>query len=395
MSNGVRDEAGLSTRCVHAGEARDAEGALHPPLYNHSLFAFDTTAEVLDVVEGRQDGNLYTRYGLNPTIRSTERKLAELEGAEAALAFGSGMAAEAATILAYTTAGGHVVCLGDAYGGTLELLSENLPSLGIETACLLASEVGRLPDVATDRTRIIFFETPTNPNMDVFDIAEIAVVARRIGALVVVDNTFATPVNQNPLRHGADIVIHSATKYLGGHSDLTAGAAIGPAELLAPVAAWRKNLGQVIAPEVASLLSRSLRTLVVRVQAQNATAATIADHLAGHRRIAKVNHPSRTAGPQAEIVARQMRRGGGGILSFVVDGDLQQTAAVVDRLRLISLAPSLGGVESLANQPATLTHHGLDPEERARRGIVDGMVRLSVGLEDAADLIADLDQALA
>jgi cystathionine gamma-synthase len=385
--------AGMSTRCVHAGEARDVEGAIHQPLYNHSLFAFASTADLLDVVEGRRDGNLYTRYGMNPTIRSTEQKLADLEGGEAALAFGSGMAAEAATFLAHTKAGEHVVCLGDVYGGTIELLGENLPRVGIETTFLLASEARLLEEFVGERTRIIFFETPTNPNMDVFDIGEIAAVARRVGALVVADNTFATPVNQNPLEHGADIVIHSATKYLGGHSDLTGGAAIGRAELLGPVATWRKNLGQVIAPEIAFLLSRSLRTLVVRVQAQNATAATIADFLADHPRVTKVNYPGRTTGRQAEIVARQMR-GGGGILSFVVDGDAAQTAAAVDRLRLISLAPSLGGVESLANQPATLTHHGLTPAERERRGIVDGMVRLSVGLEDAADLIADLDCAL-
>jgi cystathionine gamma-synthase/methionine-gamma-lyase len=389
-----RTTAGLSTRCVHAGDIRDAAGAIHPPLYNHSIFAFESTNDLLDVVEGRRDGNLYTRYGLNPTIRATERKLADLEGGEAALAFGSGMAAEAATILAHTKAGEHVVCLGDVYSGTIGLLGENLPRVGIETTFLLNSEVGLLEEAVSDRTRIVFFETPTNPTMDVFDIGEIAAVARRVGALVVADNTFATPVNQRPLEHGADIVIHSATKYLGGHDDLTGGAAIGPAELLAPVATWRRNLGQVIAPEVAFLLSRSMRTLVVRVQAQNASAALIADSLADHPRVAQVRYPSRATGSQAEIVARQMH-GSGGILSFVVDGDAAQTAAVVDRLRLISLAPSLGGVESLACQPVTVTHHALPPEERARRGIVDGMVRLSVGLEDAADLIEDLDRALA
>jgi cystathionine gamma-synthase len=344
-------------------------------------------------VEGRRDGNLYTRYGLNPTIRSTERKVADLEGGEAALAFGSGMAAEAATILAHTKAGEHVVCLGDVYSGTIGLLAENLPRVGIETTFLINSEADRLEDVVTERTRIVFFEIPTNPTMHVFDVAEIVAAARRVGALVVADSTFATPVNHNPLEHGADIAIHSATKYLGGHDDLTGGAAIGSAELLEPMATWRKNLGQVIAPEVAFLLSRSMRTLVVRVQAQNASAAAIADFLASHPRIASVHYPGRATGPQAQIVARQMR-GGGGILSFVVDGDAAQTAAVVDSLQLISLAPSLGGVESLACQPVTVTHHALTPEDRARRGIVDGMVRLSVGLEDPADLIEDLDRAL-
>ncbi|WP_439659504.1 trans-sulfuration enzyme family protein [Lentzea sp. HUAS TT2] len=385
--------AGLSTRCVHAGDVRDPQGAIHTPLYGHSTFAFDSTADLLDVVEGRAEGNLYTRYGLNPTIRSLEHKLADLEDAQAALAFGSGMAAEAATFLSHLKTGEHIVCLGDVYGGTFELLGENLPQLGIDTTFLTAQEADQIPSVLTDRTRIVFFETPTNPTLDVFDIATISQQAHAVGALVVVDNTFATPVNQNPLHHGADLVIHSATKYLGGHSDLTAGAVAGPAELLAPIATWRKNLGQVIAPEIASLLARSIRTLVVRVRAQNVAATAVAEFLNDHPRVTAVNHPSLATGDQAAIIKTQMR-GHGGMLSFLVDGDAAATAAVVDRLRVFSIAASLGGAESLVTQPITTTHHGLDPAERARRGIADSLIRLSVGLEDAEDLIADLAQAL-
>ncbi|MFJ2240442.1 trans-sulfuration enzyme family protein [Streptomyces sp. NPDC087859] len=384
---------GLSTRSVHAGEHRDGEGAIHTPLYNHSTFAFDTTADLLDVVEGRKPGNLYTRYGLNPTIRSTEAKLADLEGAEQALAFSSGMAAEAATFLAHCRTGDHIVCIGEVYGGTFELLGDNLPQVGITTTFLRADEVDRLPEVLTGRTRIVFFETPANPTLTVFDIAAIAEQARTVGALTVVDNTFATPVNQNPLQHGADLVVHSATKYLGGHSDLTAGVLTGPAEHLAPVAGWRKNLGQVIAPETAFLLARSIRSLPVRVRAQNDTAQAVAAFLATHPRVARVHYPGLATGEQKRIVDAQMR-GGGGMLSAVLDADADQTAAVVDRLRLFAIAPSLGGVESLVTQPITTTHHGLDPAERAKRGIADSMVRLSVGLEDADDLIADLAQAL-
>jgi cystathionine gamma-synthase/methionine-gamma-lyase len=391
--NTPEQRPGLSTRCVHAGDVRDPQGAIHPPLYGHSTFAFDSTADLLDVVEGRREGNLYTRYGLNPTIRSLERKLADLEDAETALAFGSGMAAEAATFLSHIKTGEHIVCLGDVYGGTFELLGENLPRLGIETTFLTAGEADQLPDVLTDRTRIVFFETPSNPNLDIFDIAAITAHAHKTGALVVVDNTFATPVIQNPLHHGADLVIHSATKCLGGHSDLTAGAVAGPAELLAPIAAWRKNLGQVIAPEIASLLARSIRTLVVRIHAQNTAATAVAEYLAEHPRVTKVNYPGLATGDQATIVKTQMR-GHGGMLSFLVDGDATTTAAVVDRLRVFSIAASLGGAESLVTQPITTTHHGLDPADRARRGIADSMVRLSIGLEDADDLIADLDQAL-
>jgi cystathionine gamma-synthase/methionine-gamma-lyase len=384
---------GLSTRCVHAGEELDEQGAIHSALYNHSTFGFKNTADLLDVVEGRTEGNLYTRYGLNPTVRSLEKKLADLENGEAALAFGSGMAAEAATFFAHAKAGDHIVCIGDVYGGTYELLSANLPEVGIETTFLLADEVGELPSALTERTRIVFFETPTNPALDVIDIRAIAEAARDTGALIVVDNTFATPVNQNPLDLGADLVVHSATKYLGGHSDLTGGAVIGNAELLAPISMWRKNLGQMIAPEVAFLLARSIRTLVVRVRAQNATARAVAGFLRGHPRVARVNYPGLDAPADPEVASNQMR-GFGGMISFVYDGDALQTAAVVDRLRVFSIAASLGGVESLVTQPITTTHHGMTPEERARRGIVDGMVRVSCGLEDAKDLIADLELAL-
>ena len=384
---------GLSTRSVHVGDSRDPQGAIHPPIYPHSTFAFASTADLLDVVEGRKAGSLYTRYGLNPTICALETKLADLEGSEHALAFSAGMAAEAATFLAHTRCGERIVCIGDVYGGTFELLGDNLPQVGITTTFLRADEIDLLPSALTQNTRIVFLETPSNPTLDVVDIAAIADQARATGALTVVDNTFATPVNQNPLQHGADLVVHSATKYLGGHSDLTAGALMGPADLLAPVGVWRKNLGQMIAPEVASQLARSIRSLPVRVHRQNDTAAKVAAFLTTHPLVSRVNYPGLATGPAKVVVDKQMR-GGGGMLSFVLDATAEQTAAVVDRLQLFSIAPSLGGVESLVTQPITTTHHGLTPQERAERGISDGMVRLSIGLEDADDLIADLAHAL-
>ena len=385
---------GLSTRCVHAGEKLDSNGGIHPPLYNHSTFGFPSTQAVLDVVEGRAQGNLYTRYGLNPTIRAVEAKLADLEGGELAWAFSSGMAAEAATFFAFCKAGDHIVCIGDAYGGTLELLGDNLPRLGITTTFLLGSDVPRLADAIRPNTRLVFFETPTNPGMEVLDIRAISEVARPRGVLTVVDNTFATPVNQSPLRLGADLVVHSTTKYMGGHSDLTGGAVIGPKALVEPLWVWRKNLGQMMAPEVAFLLARSLRTLVVRVRAHNTAGQRVAEFLARHPKVKRVNYPGLPGSAGSDIARRQMR-GFGGMVSFIYDGDAAATAAVVDRLRLFTIAPSLGGVESLVTQPITTTHHGLAPEERARRGIADGMVRLSCGLEDPEDLCADLEQALA
>jgi cystathionine gamma-synthase len=390
----TRDEHGLATRCIHAGDERDALGAIHPPLYNHSTFGFASTSDVLDVVEGRRTGSLYTRYGLNPTIRSVEAKLAAIEGGESAWVFGSGMAAESATFLAHCRSGDHIVCIGDVYGGTYELLAANLPGLGIETTFLLGSELDRLDEAVGESTRIVFFETPTNPTMEVLDIAAISEVARRGGALTVVDNTFATPVNQSPLALGADLVVHSTTKYLGGHSDLTGGAVIGPTSLLGPIWSWRKNLGQMMAPEVAHLLARSLRTLTVRVRAHNEGARVLAERLEAHPRVSAVNYPGLASFGGHALAGRQMS-GFGGMVSFVVEGGAEAAAAVVDRLSLFSIAPSLGGVESLVTQPITTTHHDIAPDERARRGIFDGLIRLSVGLEDVSDLWADLEQALA
>jgi cystathionine beta-lyase/cystathionine gamma-synthase len=381
----------LSTRCVHAGEFDDAHGSPHTPVYGSTTFRFKTTADILDVVEGRRTGALYTRYGLNPTILSLEQKLAALEGAAAAWAFCSGMAAETALFLTHGRPG--IVCIGDAYGGTLELLAAQLPLLGIPTTLLAGHEAGRLDEVLAKGARLVFFETPTNPALEVFDIHAIARLAHAHGALVAVDNTFASPVNQQPLALGADFAVHSCTKYLGGHSDLTAGALMGSQELLAPVWAWRKNLGTTIAPEIAALLARSIRTLPVRVRQQNASAAAVAEAMQRHPGIARVLYPGLPDFPGHELAQRQMS-GFGGMLTIEVAGTGDDATRVADRLKLFALAPSLGGVESLVTQPCTTTHHGLTPEERGRRGISDSMLRLSIGLEDAEDLIADLHQAL-
>ncbi|NVZ10497.1 aminotransferase class I/II-fold pyridoxal phosphate-dependent enzyme [Allochromatium humboldtianum] len=381
----------LATLCVHAGELTDAHGSPHTPIYTTTTFAFHSTQALLDVVEGRAAGSLYTRYGLNPTIQSLETKLAALEGAEAALAFGSGMAAEAATFLALGRDG--IVCIGDAYGGTLELIGAQLPQLGLPTHLILGQELDRLDGLLAAGARLVFLETPSNPTLEIFDLAAIAARVHAHKALLVVDNTFASPVNQQPLALGADLVVHSATKYLGGHSDLTAGALMGSKALIEAVWPWRKNLGSTPAPETAALLARSLRSLVVRVQAQNAAALAIAEAMALHPRVKRVLYPGLPQHPGHALAARQMH-GFGGMLALEIAGDGAAASQVADRLRLFALAPSLGGAESLVTQPSTTTHHGLPPEERARRGISDSLLRLSVGLEDPDDLIADLVQAL-
>ncbi len=382
----------LSTRCVHAGEKRDAEGSPHTPIYNTTTFGFRSTADLLDVVEGRRPGNLYTRYGLNPTIKSVEEKLASLENAESALAFASGMAAEAALFFAHGRKG--IVCLGNAYGGTLELLAKQIPLVGIPTFLLQGEKAETLEDSLKEGPGLVFFETPTNPTMEIFDIREVCKLARSHGALVAVDNTFATPVNQQVLELGADIAVHSATKYLGGHSDLTGGALMGPRELIEPVAPWRKNLGQMMAPEIAALLSRSIRTLPVRVERQNRTAQAIAEAIKDHPKVARVLYPGLPDFPQHGLARSQMS-GFGGMLTLEIDGSGQDATKVVDALELFIIAPSLGGPESLATQPMTTTHIGLTPEERRERGITDSMIRFSIGMEAAHDLIGDLRQALA
>lgn len=383
--------AGLSTLCVHAGELEDAHGSPHTPLYSTSTFKFASTADLLDVVDGRKAGALYTRYGLNPTIFSLEAKLAALEGAEAAWAFCSGMAAESALFLAHGRKG--IICIGDAYGGTLELLTSQLRELDIPTYFLLGSELHGLKAFLEAGAGLVFFETPTNPTLEVLDIRKISDIAHEYGALVAVDNTFASPVNQNPLALGADFVIHSATKYLGGHSDLTAGTLMGSKYLLANVWNWRKNLGTTIAPEIAALLMRSIRTLAVRVERQGATAQIVAEALARHPKVARVYYPGLPDFPGYAVAKAQMN-GFGGMLTLQLKGGYADAVKATDNLKLFAIAPSLGGVESLATMPVTTTHHGLDAEERARRGIGDSMIRLSIGLEDPADLIADLEQAL-
>lgn len=383
---------GPATRAIHGQQQRDAFGSPHMPIYDTTTFAYPDTAALLEVTEGHRRGPLYSRYGLNPTLFALEETLATLEEAEAAWAFASGMAAISALFLSHGRRG--IACLGEVYGGTLSLIEQQLPELGIETHVM---PEGHDPDalerLLSSGTGLVYLETPTNPTLQLIDIAAVAKQAHRHGALVAVDATFATPVNQQSLALGADIVVHSATKYLGGHSDLTAGAVMGPARLLEPMWRWRQNLGSTLSPQMASLLSRSLRTLALRIQRHNASAQAIAETLLDHPLIDRVLYPGLPSHPGHSLARRQMK-GFGGMLTLEIGGGRDVATAVADRLALFALAPSLGGVESLVTQPCTTSHADLSAEERTRRGITDGMLRLSVGLEDAEDLLADLHQAL-
>lgn len=389
-----KNKPAFATQAVHTGEIHDQFGSPRTPLYSTTTFKFDSTADLLDVVEGRKHGFLYTRYGANPTINSLETKLAALDRTEAALAFAAGMAAISSVFLTHGRRG--IVCIGDVYGGTWQLLGEQLPLLGIRCDSLLASEVDQLPALLAKGANLVYFESPSNPTLDILDIRKLVAMVRNHGddALVAIDNTFASPVNQQPHELGVDLAVHSATKYLGGHSDITAGVVTGRRELLEPIAAWRKNLGQIISPETAHLLSRSLCTLEIRVKRQNESAAAVAAAMEKHPRVRRVLYPGLPSFPGHALAANQMT-GFGGMLTIEINGSGADAARVVDHLRVISLAPSLGGVESLATQPSTTSHRDLAPDERRRRGISDAMIRLSIGLEDAGDLIADLEQALA
>lgn len=381
----------FSTRAIHAGELADTFGSPHTPVYDTTTFKFGSTAEMLEVIEGRRPGGLYTRYGMNPSITSVEAKLAQLEEGEAALLFASGMAAISATLLAHGGRG--IVSLGEIYGGTHQLLSTQLPVLGIKTQCLSGAWGNVLEPCLRQGCGLVFLETPANPTLAIADIGQICELAHRYGALVVVDNTFATPVNQRPLALGADLVLHSATKYLGGHSDLTGGVACAPERLLEPLRPWRKNLGQVMAPDTARLLSRSLATLAMRVERHNSAALFLAQALRSHPHLRRVLYPGLPDFPGHAVAARQMS-GFGGMLSIEIGGGGEDAARVADRLRVFSLAVSLGGIESLVSQPALTSHRDLGAAERAARGIGDNLLRLSVGLEDPVDLLDDLEQAL-
>lgn len=385
------DSKGISTRCIHAGELDDACGSPRTPLYTTTTFKFATTADMLDVVEGRKAGNFYTRYGMNPSITAAEAKLASIEGAEAALIFAAGMAAIAALFLTHGRRG--IACIGNIYGGTRELLLEQLPQLGIATHWISNGEEDNLSTLLQSGIGLVYCETPSNPTLDIIDLTELAQQTHRYGALLAVDNTFASPVNQQPLALGADFSIYSATKSLGGHSDLTAGVLCGCKERVEPIGQWRKNLGQAPAPEVAHLLCRSLATLPLRIARQNATALFLAQNLTRHSGIRRVFYPGLTDFAGHAVAKRQMR-GFGGILTIEINASGEDAAYIADRLRLIALAPSLGGVESLVSQPVATSHHGQTPAQLARQGISDAMLRLSIGLEDPEDLLADIEQAL-
>jgi methionine-gamma-lyase len=389
------DQIGFSTRAIHAGyDPAEEQGALTPPLHLTSTFAFESAEAGGEMFAGTRPGHFYSRIS-NPTTDLLERRLASLEGAEAAVATASGMGAITATLWSFLRAGDEVITDQTLYGCTFAFLRDGLTRFGVTVKQVDMTKPEALAAAVTDQTRIVYFETPANPNMRLVDIAAITRIAHGAGAKVVVDNTYATPCLTRPLALGADIVVHSATKYLGGHGDLVGGLAAGGVEDMARVrlCGVKDMTGAVMSPFTAFLVLRGLKTLSLRMGRHSQSAQTVARWLEEHPAVAQVFYPGLQSFPQRDLASRQMASGGG-MMAFELKGGHAAGIAMMNRLQLIRRAVSLGDAETLIQHPASMTHSPYTPEERAAAGIGEGMVRLSVGLEDVADILADLAMAL-
>ena len=383
-----------ATQCVHAGVKRDETGAVITPIYQTSTFAFRDADHGAALFAGEREGFIYTRMA-NPTIQALERAVAILEGGHAGLGCASGMAAIHTAFVAMLSAGDHVVSSAFVYGPTRTLLETVLSRFGVESTFVDTSDLNAVGSAIKRNTKLFFVETPGNPTLAVSDIAAIAAVARERGARLVVDNTFTSPVLQQPLALGADVVVHSMTKFLNGHADVVAGMIV--TKTGDDYAAFRKVLNQtggVIDPFNAFLVSRGIRTLAIRMERHCRSAETVARFLEGHPKVAWVSYPWLPSHPQHELAKRQMR-GGGGVVSFELRGGVSAGKMLMNSVRLCTLAVSLGGVETLIEHPASMTHASMGAEARRQAGITDGLVRISVGIEDVDELIADLEQGLA
>jgi cystathionine beta-lyase/cystathionine gamma-synthase len=382
-----------ATAIVQGSQGKDPNASpLTTPIYETTTFTFDSAEEVRAYNEGKSDKFLYSRYG-NPTVTAVEKTIAMLEGAETAMLFSSGQAATSTALLGLVKGGDEVVCSAAIYGGTLHLLADLLSRFGIAARFVTTAELANPARVIGERTRILWFESPINPTLRCVDIAPIAAACRQRGVVSIIDNTFASPLNQRPLALGVDVVMHSVTKYLNGHSDVTAGALAGRTELLAPVDKARRMLGGVLDPQAAYAIGRGLKTLEVRMARHNASGLTVARWLEKDPRVTTVYYPGLESHPDHALAKRQMS-GFGGMVCVDVGGGLARAERFFDRLKVFRRAASLGGVESLCSLPVLTSQWGHTDAQLAEAGITKSMARLSIGLEDPQDLIDDLDQAL-
>jgi cystathionine beta-lyase/cystathionine gamma-synthase len=372
-----------------ANDLDKRNGPLATPIYQTSTFQVTDNEEQLRVTN---TDHYYTRYG-NPTNTVAEQTVAELEGVDAALTFASGMGAITTTIMALLKAGDHIVAQRDIYGGVTKFLSQWLPKMAIETTFVDTTDYEQHARAIRPNTRLLHVESPTNPTLRIVDFEKISALAKEHTLITMIDATFGTPVNQRPADYGIDLVMHSGTKYLAGHTDLICGVVAGRAELIKKIHETRITLGNCMDPHASWALVRGLKTLALRVARQNESAQRVAEYLSQHTKVRSVNYPFLKSHPQYAL-ARQQMSGGGGMVSFEVEGSGVDARRVSEALRLFTLAPSLGGVESLVSIPVLTSHLMIAPEHRAKMGVTDQLIRLSVGIESADDLIADLEHAL-
>jgi cystathionine gamma-synthase len=391
---------GINTLSVHGGDNRArAHQAIPMPIIQTATYAFADTADLINFMQQKTWGNgiqgreEYGRYG-NPTVQAVESKVAALEGAEDAVLFSSGMAAITSLLLASLPTGTHIVMTDDCYRRTRQFCLTFLKRLGIETTVVAMGDYEAMEAAIQPKiTRFLISESPTNPYLRIADLERIAEIAKRHKVQTIIDSTFGTPVNQHPLTYGIDYVTHSATKYLGGHHDLLAGVVAGKKSRISALRDSRGVLGGIVDPQNAYLLERGLKTLGLRVAQQNATGLTVAEFLEGHPKIERVWYPGLPSHPDHDVALKQMT-GFGGVVSFEVYGALEETSRFIDKLEIPYIAPSLGGVDSLIEQPALMSYYEKTSEERLALGIKDNLVRFGIGVEDASDIIADLAQAL-
>ena len=393
-ANGSSHGPGASTLAVHAGEERQKAGnAITDSIVCAATYTFASTQAVLDFLEQKQDREEYGRYG-NPGEKVVERKLATLEGGEDAILFASGMAAIVGVLMTKLNAGDEVVFFDECYHRSREFCTKHLARFGVVTRQVKTCDYAAMAAAINDKTRLLVSESPTNPHLSVVDLERFVELGKRHNIETLIDATLATPYNVQPLEYGVDYVLHSATKYLGGHNDLLAGVIIGNKDKLEPIRKLRGIMGAINSPHNIYLLERGLKTFELRMQRHNATGQAIAEFLEAHPRVERVFYPGLPSHPYYAVAQRQMR-GCGGLITFLVkDADWKQTAAVVDAAKVARIAPSLGGVESLIEQPLIMSYYEMPVEDRRRCGIPDNMIRLSCGIENTEDLIEDLRQAL-
>ena len=384
----------FGTLAVHAGEARQKPGdSITDPIFCASTYTFGDTQAVINYIEQQQPREEYGRYG-NPGERVAERKLAALEGGEEAVLYSSGMAAFAGLLMARLNKGDEVIFFDECYHRSREFCGKHLSRFGVTTKQVPACDYDAMSAAITPKTKLLVSESPTNPHLSCVDLDRFAEIGRTHGVETLIDATLATPYNLRPIDAGIDFVLHSATKYLGGHNDLLAGVVIGSKDKLEPVRSLRGIMGAINGPQNAYLLLRGLKTFELRMQRHNENGMLVAEFLANHPRVERVYYPGLSSHPYFDV-ARKTMRGFGGLVTFLIkDADWRATADVVDAVTIPRIAPSLGGVESLIEQPLVMSYYQCTPEERRQFGIPDNMIRLSCGIEDGADLIADLGQAL-